>query len=125
MPTFKFHHIHLMSRDPRATAQYYQRVFGAKVTESVVDGKTRFNLDMHGLTALLFLGEDKMPSSPPGPYLGLDHFGFQVDNLDETAAELKRRGAEFSMEPHTVRPGVKIAFVRAPENVRIELMQYG
>ena len=125
MPTFKFHHVHLLSRDPRATAQYYHKIFDAKITESVVDGKTRFNLDIHGLPALLFLvpPEDKIPSSPPGPYLGLDHFGFLVDNMDEAAEELKRRGAEFYVKPRTSRPGVKIAYIRGPENVRIELLE--
>jgi hypothetical protein len=48
-----------------------------------------------------------------------------VDNLQETAAELKRRGAEFVSEPRTVRPGLKIAFIRGPENIRIELLERG
>ena len=64
-----------------------------------------------------------MASSPREPHLGLDHFGFRVDNLDETAEELKRRGAEIVVEPRTIRPGVRIAFVRAPDDVRIELLQ--
>ena len=42
---------------------------------------------------------------------------------DETVAELKRRGADIAVEPRTIRPGVRIAFVRAPDDVRIELLQ--
>jgi lactoylglutathione lyase len=42
---------------------------------------------------------------------------------DEALAELKRRGADFMMEPRAIRPGVRIAFVRAPDNVRIELLE--
>jgi len=38
-------------------------------------------------------------------------------------AELKRRGADIAVEPRTIRPGVRIAFVRAPDDVRIELLQ--
>ena len=60
---------------------------------------------------------------PPDPHLGLDHFGFRVDNLDETVAELKGRGAVMAAEPRTIRPGVRVAFVRAPDDVRIELLQ--
>jgi hypothetical protein len=45
-----------------------------------------------------------------------------VDDLDATVAELKRRGAEFAVEPRTPGPGLKIAFLRAPENVRIEVL---
>jgi catechol 2,3-dioxygenase-like lactoylglutathione lyase family enzyme len=126
MPTYKFHHVHLLSRDPKATAQYYRKIFDAKIIESVQsDGKPRIDMDMHGLPIFILAVPpgDNIPSSPPGPYLGLDHFGLLVDNLDEAAAELKRRGAEFSMEPRTARPGVKIAYVRGPENVRIELVE--
>jgi len=38
--------------------------------------------------------------------------------MDEAVAELKRRG-----EPRAIRPGVRIAFVGAPDNVRIELLE--
>jgi len=43
--------------------------------------------------------------------------------MDEAVAELKRRGAHFALEPRTIRPGVRIAFVQAPDNVRIELLE--
>ena len=49
--------------------------------------------------------------------------GLRVDNLDEAAVDLKSKGAEFSMEPRDLRPGVRIAFARAPDDVRIELLQ--
>ena len=39
------------------------------------------------------------------------------------AADLKAKGAEFSMEPKDLRPGLRIAFVRAPGDVRIELLE--
>ena len=37
--------------------------------------------------------------------------------------ELKEKGAEFVREPVLLRPGIKIAFVRAPGDVRIELVE--
>jgi lactoylglutathione lyase len=36
--------------------------------------------------------------------------------------ELKTKGAEFTVEPKTIRPGVRIAFVRGPQNVLIEIL---
>ena len=126
MSEFTFNHIHLYSRDPKATAQYYHRIFGAKILESVQsDGRPRIDLDLNGLPIyILRVPPDKdTPASPREPHLGLDHFGFLVSNLDETAARLKSLGAEFAVEPHTLRPGVRIAYVQAPENVRIELVE--
>ena len=34
MPTYTYDHIHLCSRDPMSTAQYYEKMFGAKIVES-------------------------------------------------------------------------------------------
>lgn len=126
MAAFTFSHIHLYSRDPMATAQYYHRMFDAKIIESVqTDGQRRIDLDINGLAIFILRvpAETDMPDSPVAPHLGLDHFGFRVSNLDKVAAELKRKGAEFAVEPYTIRPGVRIAYVQAPENVRVELVE--
>ena len=123
---YTYDHIHLRSRDPEATAQYYHKMFNAKIIESVqLDGQKRLDLDINGLTVFIarVAPDDDVPDGPTEPYIGLDHFGLRVDNLDEAAAELKERGAEFTMEPRVLRLGVKIAFIRAPENVRIELLE--
>jgi catechol 2,3-dioxygenase-like lactoylglutathione lyase family enzyme len=64
-----------------------------------------------------------MPEAPRERYIGLDHFGLRVDDLDRTATDLKNRGASFALEPTTLRPGLRIAFLSAPENVRIELLE--
>jgi catechol 2,3-dioxygenase-like lactoylglutathione lyase family enzyme len=126
MPVYSYDHIHLRSRDPMATAQYYHRMFDARIIESIQsDGRPRIDLDINGLTVFLAKvpAEADIPSAPVEPHLGLDHFGLKVDNMDEAYAELKRRGATFAVEPRTIRPGVRIAFVQAPDNVRIELLE--
>ena len=46
-----------------------------------------------------------------------------VDNLEAAASQLQAKGAEFSMEPKDLRPGLRIAFVRAPGDGRIELLE--
>jgi catechol 2,3-dioxygenase-like lactoylglutathione lyase family enzyme len=125
-PVYTYDHIHLRSRDPMATAQYYHQMFDARIIESVQsDGRPRIDLDLNGLTIFIARvpADASIPSAPTEPYIGLDHLGLRVDNLDEAATELKRRGAEFMIEPRTIRPGVRIAFVRGPDNVRIELLE--
>jgi lactoylglutathione lyase len=107
-------------------AQYFNQMFDAKILESVQsDGRPRVDLDLDGLIIFIapVAADADIPASPKDPYLGLDHFGLRVDSVDETVAELKRRGADIVDEPRTIRPGVRIAFVRAPEDVRIELLE--
>jgi len=126
MAVYSYDHIHLRSRDPMATAQYYHRMFDAKIIESIQsDGRPRIDLDINGLTVFIAQvpPEADIPSAPIEPHMGLDHFGLRVDNMDEAYADLKRRGAVFAVEPRTIRPGVRIAFVQAPDNVRIELLE--
>jgi catechol 2,3-dioxygenase-like lactoylglutathione lyase family enzyme len=126
MPTYTYDHIHLRTRDPKGMAEYFNRVFDARILESVQsDGRPRIDLDLDGL--IIFIApvapDADIAAAPADPYLGLDHFGFRVDSVDATVAELKRRGADIAEEPRTIRPGVRIAFVRAPDNIRIELLE--
>ena len=125
MPSYAYDHIHLRAREPEKMADYYREVFDTKVVIAAQpNGQPRIEMDLDGLVILIAgsPGADAA-ESPSDPYLGLDHFGLRVQSVDDTVAELKRRGAEIIDEPRTIRPGVRIAFVRAPENVRIELLQ--
>jgi catechol 2,3-dioxygenase-like lactoylglutathione lyase family enzyme len=127
MPSsYRFDHIHLLSRDPEATAAYYVRMFDAAATPGVTkDGRPRIDLTLGALDIFIFKvqPDEAVPAGPSGRYLGLDHFGLIVDDFDAAIAELKSRGAEFAVEPKTMGPGHKVAFLRAPEDVRIEVLQ--
>ena len=106
------------------TARYFNQMFDAEIIESVQPGgQTRVDLDINGLTIFIAPADENTPSGPVDPHLGLDHFGLRVENLDVAVAELKKRGAEFAVEPYELRPGLKIAFVRTPNDVRIELLE--
>jgi catechol 2,3-dioxygenase-like lactoylglutathione lyase family enzyme len=126
MPEFRWDHIHLRSRDPEAMARYYVEVFGAApVDKVVVNGAVRIIVSLAGMNLFIEQVPAGTPAPPEPPYLGLEHIGLAVTDLDAVCADLKARGAEFAVEPHAPRPGVRIAFVRAPENVRIELLERG
>jgi lactoylglutathione lyase len=125
MANFTFDHLHFLSRDPEATAVYYERMFGAEVIRSTQQGKPRVDLKMGPVTVfILDVSEDKkVGPAPAHTHLGLDHFGLVVQGIDAVCAELKIKGAVMTMEPTTIRPGVRIAFVAGPENVSIELLE--
>jgi len=124
---FTWEHIHLRSPDPQATAQWYSDKLGAEIIRTPQpDGSTRYDLDLTGQKIFIALADPaKTGGSPQTPYMGLDHFGLTVEDLDKAVAELKAKGVAFTMEPRTARPGVRIAFLTAPQNVSIELIQRG
>ncbi len=125
MTSFKYDHIHLRSPDAEETARWYERMFGAEIIRSVQsDGKPRLDLDLGGVAVFIAQVPEPNAVAPPPepPYLGLEHIGLRVEGIDEVVAELKQKGAEFTVEPKTIRPGVRIAFLRGPQNVHIELL---
>ena len=48
MTKFTYDHIHLRSPNPEATAQYYERMFGAEVIRTMQQGKPRIDLKLGG-----------------------------------------------------------------------------
>lgn len=124
MAQFEFDHVHLRSPDPEATAGFYEKMFGARILRSVQNGKPRIDMDLCGATIFIaqVAPDAEIGKAPQSPYLGLDHVGLRVGNIDTVVTDLKKKGAAFTMEPTTIRPGVRIAFLRGPQDVSIELV---
>ena len=127
MTTFTYDHIHIRSRDPEKTAAYYERMFDAQIIRSMQEGKPRIDMKIGGQNVFI---ADVGPNSgvnaaPVTPYQGLDHFGLSVKNIDKVVADLKAKGAEFTMELNSPRPGIKICFVRGPQGTSIEVLERG
>ena len=127
MTKYTWEHIHLRSPDPAATAQWYEDKLGAEIIRTPQpDGSTRFDLDLTGQKIFIAKADPAATGAPPQiPYMGLEHIGLTVENIDAAVPELKQKGVPFTMEPKTIRPGVRIAFLTAPQNVSIELIQRG
>jgi len=125
MAQYRWDHIHLRTADPEAMAQWFERMLGAEVLRSVQQGKPRIDLKLGGANIFIapVVDGDGTNAAPTIPYRGLDHFGLTVSGIDAVAAQLKNKGVEFTREPTTVRPGVRVCFIRAPEGVSIELLE--
>jgi lactoylglutathione lyase len=123
-PNYTWDHIHLRTADPEATVTWFETMMGAEILRSMQNGKPRIDMKLGG--ASIFIApvapSDKVNPAPVTPYQGLDHFGLAVSNIDEVAADLKKKGVEFTKEPHSPRPGVKICFIRGPQGISIELL---
>ena len=122
-----FHHIHLKSADPATTAAWYIEALGA---EQELQMGEMFVLKLPGLDAQLAISnEDGLAPASSDLRYGLEHFALVTDDLDALLAQ----GLEL-LEPVQTRdpdqmqaamgePVQRIAFVRAPDEVRIELVE--
>ena len=120
-----FDHIHLRSPDPDAAAQFYVDRFGAEVTDRLTPNVGGYRVIVALAGHRLFIEKvaaDTRPAAEP-PHRGLEHLGLLVSDLDAAAAELKRHGVRFTLEPETRSPTLRIAFIRGPDDVSIELLQ--
>lgn len=129
MPSYSYSHVHINVRDLDVAIDYFQRMFGAEVEfkSENLPGRTSARLNLNGMRIQV---SDKLypldaPERPgdSAPHMGLEHFGLEVDDFDAAMNDLKAKGAEFLMEPHEFRPGFRLAFIKAPDDVRIEILQ--
>ena len=125
MAKFTWDHIHLRTANPEAMAAWFEEMLGAEVIRTMQQGAPRIDLKLGGADVFIMPAKDGdgTHAAPTIPYRGLDHFGVAVRGIDAIAAELKAKGAEFTMEPTTIRPGIRVCFIRAPDGVSVELLE--
>lgn len=125
MTAVTWDHVHLRSPDPEATAQWFERMLGAEIIRTLELGKPRVDLKIGGQKIFIapVVAGDGVNAPPVTPCQGLDHIGLSVKDIDALAADLKKKGAEFSKEPHTLRPGIRVCFLRGPQGVSVELLE--
>ena len=124
---FIYNHLHFRSEDPDNAAKFYCDNFGAVITsERPLSTTKSIQLalnDQHLMTISgRAEGEDPVPGSTD-PRYGLDHFGFEVDDMAEVTGHLKANGVQFGCEPWTMPSGSTVAFIVAPDQVSVELIQ--
>jgi lactoylglutathione lyase len=119
MPTVTWDHVHLRSPDPEAMAAWLEDILGGQIVRS----PGRIDVKLGGANVFIIAAGDEVHAPPVTPYQGLDHFGLTVKDIDAVAAEIKAKGVEFTKEPTTIRPGVRICFIRGPQGISVELLE--
>jgi catechol 2,3-dioxygenase-like lactoylglutathione lyase family enzyme len=122
---YQFHHIHIFSSDVPATERWLIDGIGAELvgrhdSRGVLTSTLRL-----GGAQILIRGarEGEQLARPGGSHFGTNHFGLRVVDIDATVATLRSRGVTIEVEPWDINPTTRIAFVKGPDEVRIELVQ--
>ena len=121
------HHIHIKSKDPRASARWWADMFGATIKPELEFGTMLFApVELDGVQINLTgpaPGEDDVIADPPAvPYYGLEHIGLMTEDLDADLARFEEQGLTI-YERRTGAGGLEIAFVATPDDVYVELLQ--
>ena len=130
MRAYHFDHVHLRSHDPDSLGTWFETMFGAAVTRGVYPpgtlypGQMRVTMNVGGQRILIAPKHphDPMAEAPAFPYYGVEHFGFTVDDVDAACDELRAKGADIAVGPLTRDASTRLAFIRGPEGIMIELV---
>ena len=125
---YRINHIHLKASDPRKTAEWYVKAFAFKITsdETRVFGDRFVRCQSEDGTPVNISGARTGERLGPGDasaHHGLEHFGFDSDNLEADIKRLEGLGARLLEGPIEIPGGPRICFIQAPDDVRVELIQ--
>ncbi len=126
MPDFRLDHVHVIRPERLKTAEFYEKVLGARRIRvlELAGGRAAVDLDLKGSVIRIMQPRAKplvgglLPSGH-----GLEHFGLRTDNLEAAVAGLKAQGVKFVQEITDLGGGTKISFFLAPDGVLVELLE--
>mgnify|MGYP000577853052 CR=1 FL=1 len=126
---YAINHVHIRSADPHATAAWYEKHFEAKIVSEreVMPGTITVGMELGGPVRL------NISSQPDGSSderavaelnrLGLEHFGFNVEDLSAELDKFQKAGVRVVLPSTEVTGGTKLAYIEGPDDVLIELVQ--
>ncbi len=122
---YHFDHLHIFSSDVPATERWLIEGIGAElVGRHDSRGVQTTTLRLGGIQILIRgAREGEQLTRAGAPPFGTNHFGLKVADIDATVATLRGRGVMIEVEPWDFSPAIRIAFVKGPDEVRIELVQ--
>jgi len=135
-----FMHVHMLSDDPVATAEWYEQHLGLTPrnktkTERAYRGIPTGPLGSSQLdnVSILWYPTAHARALYGGEWKGrtqyasnrgrvIDHIAVSVDNLDQTLARLKSEGVTIVSGPRASH-GMRSAFIQAPDNMQVEIVE--
>ena len=125
MATFKTNHLHIICQNLENMKEFWTRGIGATFTEDrSFGGAAGAVLQLDNLQINLRVPKSTENEIKPNEVtLGYDHLGLEVDDIDSAFANLAAFGCSVESGPTDLNDR-KILFLKGPENIIIELIQF-
>lgn len=111
------HHVHLKTRDPKRTMQFYVDNLGA-ILIAEVSGRG-YRVDLHGLTLNI---TSLIDSQTREQHYGIEHVAVDTDDYTGTLARLRTNGVRI-LEELPPTNGRRVCFLEAPDGAQIEVIE--
>jgi catechol 2,3-dioxygenase-like lactoylglutathione lyase family enzyme len=126
---YNLNHIHLKSLDPEKAANWWVDTFNFEIvgdtTRKTGDRFIRCRSE-NGVPVNISgpLDGQELPVGDSCAKQGLEHFGFDVTDIDAEIKRLSGLGSPLLDGPNELPDGTRFCWVQAPDNVRVELIQW-
>ncbi|WP_085853161.1 VOC family protein [Palleronia marisminoris] len=117
---YNWDHLHVLASDPAATGAWFEDVLGAEIVVSPARIEARF-----GEIRIFIDAKTGTSNSRPlrSKEASLDHLALLVEDLDAAVDDLRSRHVQFTVEPHSSRPGSRMCFIEGPDGIAVEILE--
>jgi catechol 2,3-dioxygenase-like lactoylglutathione lyase family enzyme len=114
---FGTHHVHVKTRDPKQTMQFYVDNLGATLIAD--QGARGYRVNLHGLQLNI---TPLIDTQKREQHYGIEHIAVDTDDYTATLARLKSNGVRV-LEELPPNNGRRVCFLEAPDGVQIEVIE--
>jgi catechol 2,3-dioxygenase-like lactoylglutathione lyase family enzyme len=114
---FGIHHVHLKTRDPKQTMQFYVDNLGATLLADL--GPRGYRVNLHGLTLNI---TPLIDTQSREQHYGVEHIAVDTDDYPGTLARFRANGVRV-LEELPAANGRRVGFLEAPDGVQIEVIE--
>ena len=115
--SFGLNHVHLKTRDPKQTAEFYIEDLGATLVGEI--GTRGYRVNLHGLILNITTIIDAQRREQ---HYGLEHIAVDTDDYTNTLARLRAGGVRV-LEELPPTNGRRVCFLEAPDGAQIEVIE--
>src|SRR5207302_6849055 len=117
MMSFAIQHVHVKTKDPKQTMQFYIDNLGATYVAEIPGRGHRLNL--HGLTLNI---TTLISAQNHEQHYGIEHIALDTDDYSGAMAKLRDNGVSV-LEVLAPNNGRRVCFLEAPDGAQIELIE--
>jgi catechol 2,3-dioxygenase-like lactoylglutathione lyase family enzyme len=117
MMALQLNHVHVKTRDPGQTAQFYVDNFGATIVGEA--GRNGYRLNLHGLMLNV---TTLIETQTREQQYGLEHVAVDTDDYPGTMARLRANGVKI-LEELTGSSGRRVGFCEGPDGTQMEIIE--
>ena len=125
----KLRHVAVAVPDPDKSAEFYCKTFGMSIvggTDSPLAKGVYLSDGMMSLALIKYKNDESAGLEKGKDYVGVHHFGFWCDDIDEQTKKIEANGGEFFMELPTEKESLcyEMKF-RDPDSIIFDISHNG